>query len=622
MELFETAQLSWELASRLVARHPQTLRMFHAFPGGGQYDVLWVVGERNRPDIPMNRAGGTIQVHARADGEEPSWHPADWSTYSRSHRERFLEALERAAGLTAPREKPQATPESLTYEVISALVQRAPRDRPITVSLGFIDSSGPSGEGRDDRIGLYGFPEELLQPRPDDRDGEPGSRFWIVTRDDEPIVVFEQSSAEGRICASGAAVDLMSLLQMSELLVGTAQSERSAAEMVATVVLKLVEGSGTKDARAEAPTPVRPEEPASAFTAGVAGGGGASIREAWMLTSGRTKKEIVSLEVSGPDEPGGSWEVFMEGPGFVGRMEVDGEPTTRRTPGGQLEVRGTSSGTPFTVAPVAPSDTQTVTGFHRLWLPADLLTAIVHAKMQHTQELVDLCAPDPLISLALVVQEETGFVVGLVCDFNGPDSQGWSRGEGVWVEESLMLRLPDGPDGDDDLEETEIAPDELSFVTTDPRLAGAVVAVFDAGLPLLGEDVDFLTEPFEDFVDIDDLPPAIERLIDGIAGCWLHRESWCKPDELTIVVEHFELLALLLEPADDEPDAREVSEAVRGRLLTAIGACIAALPDPGRVTRTPFDAAKAQARTGILFGDGRAFLVAQDFAEDFAEDGL
>jgi hypothetical protein len=251
MGWFENEQLSWELASRLVARHPESLRLLRAFPGGGQYDVLWVLGEDDRPDIPMNRAEGTIQVHARADGRDPDWEPVDWPTYRRSDRERFLLELERAAGLVAPRTAPAVTPESLTYEVISALVQHGSHDLPITVSLGYVDSSSPMGGGGEDpRIHTFGFPEELLRARPDDRFDEPGYRFWIVERGDEPIVAFEQSCAQGRICASGAEVDTLALYRTTSLLGRAVLEEHSAVELVAQVVMSLVERGGVGDERA------------------------------------------------------------------------------------------------------------------------------------------------------------------------------------------------------------------------------------------------------------------------------------------------------------------------------------------------------------------------------------
>ncbi|MFN7149627.1 MAG: hypothetical protein ACK4V6_09100 [Microthrixaceae bacterium] len=61
---------SWRLGSEVVRRHPTRTRLFHGHPGGGQYDVLWVRSPSGSEgvDVPMNR-NGTIQVHARFDGE-------------------------------------------------------------------------------------------------------------------------------------------------------------------------------------------------------------------------------------------------------------------------------------------------------------------------------------------------------------------------------------------------------------------------------------------------------------------------------------------------------------------------------------------------------------------------
>lgn len=52
---------SWRLAATLLCRQPQ-LQLLRAFPGGGQYDVLWVLGRDGDPcDIRLNR-NGSIQV--------------------------------------------------------------------------------------------------------------------------------------------------------------------------------------------------------------------------------------------------------------------------------------------------------------------------------------------------------------------------------------------------------------------------------------------------------------------------------------------------------------------------------------------------------------------------------
>lgn len=587
MEWSEAERLSWELGSRLVARHPTALRMLRAFPGGGQYDVLWVVGERQRPDIPMNRAGGTIQVHARADGRQPDWVPVDWSSYRRSDRGRFLLDLERAAGLVAPRDVPAVTPESVTYGVISALVQRGSADLPITASLGYVDTSSPLGGGGEDaRIRTFGFPEELLAARPDDPHGEPGHRFWIVERGDEPIVAFEQSTAQGRICVSGAAIDTMALLRAE---VGPAPDGEAAIGRVADAVLALVDGGGA------------PEGP-----------------RAWILASGSLQRAVVSFDVEEPLQPGDRWTVLLEGPGFAGRLGSDAEPSVERSSDGRVVLSGTSSGVAWRLRPVEPRDTATVTPFIGLQLPTDLLCAIVHASMHHTPDPAEQDGDGRPVRLALVLSDVLDRVVGLVCDTSAQDVQGWSRDGHRWEREALVLReVSKGSLVFD------AVVDGLESVPTDPRIAGAIVAVYDTGIPISRRDVAFLTGSLTDPVAIDAAPALVHRLIDGIAGCWLQREAWCRPDEATIVAECFaQLASALADRPDDGASERAVAATVvRGRLLSAIGTCISVLPDPSRVALTTFDRAEAERRTGVAHPDARTFLVRQDLDEDLAEDG-
>ena len=61
--------LSWQLASELMRRHPVGTRLIRAHPGGGQYDLLWILDSTGgRGDIRLNRAG-TIQIHGRFNGQ-------------------------------------------------------------------------------------------------------------------------------------------------------------------------------------------------------------------------------------------------------------------------------------------------------------------------------------------------------------------------------------------------------------------------------------------------------------------------------------------------------------------------------------------------------------------------
>jgi hypothetical protein len=613
MPSMSNEKLSWELASRLVARHPLDLRLIRAFPGGGQYDVLWVLGEGQRPDIPMNRAGGTIQVHATADGGPAGWQPADWSTYERSDRERFLLELERAAGLPAPRAARAASCESLTYQVIAALVARGDAERPIEAHLGYVDSSGPFGGGEDAAIHTFGFSSELLAAGPHDRHGEPGYRFWIVERAGEPIVAFEQSTAEARICGSEAAVDLTLLAKVhggATLGGGDPTVAASIVDMLMILVDAPAKPEPGGSARAGSPP-----SPPSTSQSSVA-------RQAWILEAGDGPEEVLAFEVDEPIGPDGRWSIFVEGPRSSRAIELAEEPMVVSTSSGVQRVRArTVEGAPLRIRPVMPHDTLRVTGLDHLALPTELLARIVRAKVEHTPDHVRILGDDPLIRLELVVSRSQAEVVGLVCEFSSASSQGWSRDGGLWVREQLVLRdagpAAEGGDLDDD---DDVAPEDpledLDFVTTPPELAGFVEAVFDSGLPIGAEDVAFITAPSEEHVGFADLPPLIDRLIEGIAGCRLMIGSWCRPDEASIVLEGLRAFESLLRTRTYSAGKPVPWEATRGELLGAIGRCLLLLPDPDLVRRYAFERYQVVDENVMDYPSGLAYLIEHDFDDE------
>ena len=185
---------SWRLASELVRRHPKTLRLTRAHPGGGQSDCLWIMPvSGDGGDVRLNRRG-TIQILKRFDGRPAdSWGPVEWDEYLRADPHSFLHEMEAAAGLPAPAEVPASTPTTLSCRVLAAIAATAIKSvHPIDIQPGFIDTSG---YGRGPNQALDSFPsiaQELLLPRDDDFYREPGYRFWIVVRDEEPVLALEQ----------------------------------------------------------------------------------------------------------------------------------------------------------------------------------------------------------------------------------------------------------------------------------------------------------------------------------------------------------------------------------------------------------------------------------------------
>jgi len=207
---------SWRLASELVRRHPTALRLIRGHPGGGQSDCLWLLpllGEQG--DIRLNRVG-TIQILDRFDGRPADqWRPTDWTDYLFADPREFLDRLERAAGLPTPTQVPSVIPRTLTFRVLAAIAATAFKSvHPIEIQQGYIDSSGyDAGPNRN----LDGFPidPEHLRARPDDFYGEAGYRFWIVLRDQVPVLAMDQASASAWTAHDLDAISVMDLFKES-----------------------------------------------------------------------------------------------------------------------------------------------------------------------------------------------------------------------------------------------------------------------------------------------------------------------------------------------------------------------------------------------------------------------
>ena len=200
---------SWRLASDLFRRHPTGTRLLRAHPGGGQADLLWIIGGTDSDlDIRLNRHG-TIQVHGRADGRaEYLWPATSWADYLEADPDDFVARLEDAAGLGAPQPELAPTPPSVTYDVLAALAALGVGDAPgITIEQGFIDTSGYGG-GRTTSLDRFAIPAALLEARPDDLFGEPRYRWWVACRGREPFVALEQSSATAYFVDRADAFDV------------------------------------------------------------------------------------------------------------------------------------------------------------------------------------------------------------------------------------------------------------------------------------------------------------------------------------------------------------------------------------------------------------------------------
>ena len=207
---------SWRLASELVRRHPTALRLIRGHPGGGQSDCLWLlalIGDQG--DVRLNRVG-TIQVLERFDGRPADgWRPTEWSEYLFAEPRGFLDRLEREAGLPTPSQVPSSTPRTLTYRVLAAIAATAFKSvHPTEIQQGFVDSSGYDAGPNPN---LDGFPIDpaRLRAQPDDFFGEARYRFWIVVRDEVPILAVDQADAFAWTPHDSSPIQLMGLYERS-----------------------------------------------------------------------------------------------------------------------------------------------------------------------------------------------------------------------------------------------------------------------------------------------------------------------------------------------------------------------------------------------------------------------
>lgn len=206
---------SWQLASDLLRRHPGEARLIRGHPGGGQYDLLWLLGVESPVDIRLNREGA-IQVWGCVSGSsDVDRRPTSWADYLAQDRLEFVRRLEQAVGWDSPARSRLATETTLTYRVIAGLVEvMVAAGHRVQVQQGFIDTSGEGG-GHNPILDAFDLPDESLALRDDDLYGQVGYRFWVVRVDGLPMAAFEQTTAAMFTRQRNRPVNLMSLYRSS-----------------------------------------------------------------------------------------------------------------------------------------------------------------------------------------------------------------------------------------------------------------------------------------------------------------------------------------------------------------------------------------------------------------------
>ena len=144
-----------------------------------QSDVLWLLNRKNQDldhgDIMLNR-NGTISVSQRFDGKDH--HERDflgtttWEHYLSSEHVKFIQKLERAAGLPIVSKSPKSTNRILTYQLFVRILARAFIENGLgasrqtyTIRNGYFDSSGVTGSSRNKDIMIFNFDKQLFERR-------------------------------------------------------------------------------------------------------------------------------------------------------------------------------------------------------------------------------------------------------------------------------------------------------------------------------------------------------------------------------------------------------------------------------------------------------------------------
>lgn len=207
--------VSWRLASDLLRRHPGEARLIRGHPGGGQYDLLWLLGVDSPVDVRLNREG-TIQVWGCVSGSsDGDWRPATWADYLADDWLEFVRRLEQAVGWDSPARSRPVTETTLTYRVIAGLVEvMVAAGHRVEVQQGVVDSSGEGG-GANPMLDAFDLPDDLLAARDHDLFEQAGYRFWVVLADGLPVTAFEQSTATMFSHHGNRPTDLMSRYRSS-----------------------------------------------------------------------------------------------------------------------------------------------------------------------------------------------------------------------------------------------------------------------------------------------------------------------------------------------------------------------------------------------------------------------
>jgi hypothetical protein len=187
---------SWTLATEVMRRAPNLLRIIETHPGGGQYDCLSIVRTDTGDHLCAFNRLGSFTAFKQFDSAHDCWTQVNvWDRIARGEStQSILDEICTILCLPVHSPLPAATPVSLTYRVITAVL-RTKTFSPARWNClnGFLDSSGFEGcEIRRDLFSPFPTVPVPLSPENSGNSALPrGSDFWFLCCKDEPIICLE-----------------------------------------------------------------------------------------------------------------------------------------------------------------------------------------------------------------------------------------------------------------------------------------------------------------------------------------------------------------------------------------------------------------------------------------------
>lgn len=202
---FIMAQSSW-IASQLVRRHPE-LTIIQTRPEFTAQDNLALLDSIAAPSsreavLEIDR-NGSLGRSSEPESPLMTWR----EVLEAVDPFELLTRLEVTAGLTSPAETPLSARKAVAYRLIARLLSTTLNDRrPLQVRSGYLQTfqmgSGCWPELRD----FPGVATALEDVRPDDVDGQPGYRFWMLEHDHRLVAVLDTDACLD--LADGSSTDV------------------------------------------------------------------------------------------------------------------------------------------------------------------------------------------------------------------------------------------------------------------------------------------------------------------------------------------------------------------------------------------------------------------------------